>query len=186
MPEAVLDDSARAMLDGVFAFQQGPGHMLLEYMVPGQDESTAPGARRWNWIWYRKVAHGEELERLMTDEQGKRHSYSLPPGAVKESDYQALCSDAKEMAAPTFQKLLEATEEPFVQAILDLQVPQMVFNRVILTGDAAFVPRPHTAGSTAKAAANARLLAQELARSGEDINAGLRRWESRSLKPAHR
>ena len=38
---------------------------------------------------------------------------------------------------------------------LDLAVPRMVSGRVRLIGDAAFIPRPHTAVSTSKAAANA-------------------------------
>jgi len=41
------------------------------------------------------------------------------------------------------QKLVAATQEPFVQAILDLGVPQMTFGRVALVGDAAAIPRPH-------------------------------------------
>lgn len=62
---------------------------------------------------------------------------------------------ADTVSAPAFQKLVAATTEPFVQAILDLGVPQMVFGRVALVADAGFIPRPHTAASTSKAAANA-------------------------------
>jgi 2-polyprenyl-6-methoxyphenol hydroxylase-like FAD-dependent oxidoreductase len=62
---------------------------------------------------------------------------------------------ARHVLPPAFVRLVEATDEPFVQTIHDLAVPRMVFGRVRLTGDAAFVPRPHRAASTAKAAANA-------------------------------
>jgi 2-polyprenyl-6-methoxyphenol hydroxylase-like FAD-dependent oxidoreductase len=57
----------------------------------------------------------------------------------------------------------------------------MVFGRVILTGDAAFVPRPHTAGSIAKADANAHVLAELLSGEGADIDAALNRWEKSQL-----
>src|SRR5258708_5305286 len=58
----------------------------------------------------------------------------------------------------------------------------MPHGRVCLTGDAAFVPRPHTAASTAKAAANALTLADCLASSGGDVMETLRRWEPDQLE----
>lgn len=66
--------------------------------------------------------------------------------------------------------------------ILDLQVEQMVFGRTILLGDAAFVPRPHTAGSTAKAAINALSLTQALHSAGTDIDTALADWQIRQLR----
>ena len=154
---------------------------MLEYLVPGEDLSTQEGQRRWNWVWYRKVAHGEELSSLLTDRSGRRHSFSLPPGALKDEDLARLTQASKALLAPTFQTLVEATHEPFVQAILDLQVKQMVYGRAILLGDAAFVPRPHTAGSTAKAAANALTLATALQSADSDIDAALSRWQAEQL-----
>ena len=72
--------------------------------------------------------------------------------------------------------LVAATHEPFLQSIEDLSVRQMAIGRVALIGDAAFIPRPHTAASTAKAAANALGLANALRRNS-DIVAALRGWE---------
>ena len=72
--------------------------------------------------------------------------------------------------------LVAATHEPFLQSIEDLTVRQMAIGRVALIGDAAFIPRPHTAASTAKAAANALGLANALRRDS-DIVAALRGWE---------
>ena len=181
VPEAALPASAADVLKGTFAFQQGPGHLMLEYLAPGEDLSTQEGQRRWNWVWYRKVAHGEELSSLLTDRSGRRHSFSLPPGALKDEDLARLTQASKALLAPTFQTLVEATHEPFVQAILDLQVKQMVYGRAILLGDAAFVPRPHTAGSTAKAAANALTLATALQSADSDIDAALSRWQAEQL-----
>jgi 2-polyprenyl-6-methoxyphenol hydroxylase-like FAD-dependent oxidoreductase len=88
---------------------------------------------------------------------------------------------SSDLLAPTFQQLVAATEEPFVQAILDLQVPQMVFGRVVLLGDAAFVPRPHTAGSTAKAAANAVALAKALRSFPSSVGKALGEWQATQL-----
>lgn len=182
VPENELPASAAEVLKGTFAFQQGPDHLMLEYLVPGEDQSTQEGQRRWNWVWYLKVAHGEPLASLMTDRFGVRHAFSLPPGAVKDEDLARLKQASRDLLAPTFQTLVEATQEPFVQAILDLQVKQMVFGRAVLLGDAAFVPRPHTAGSTAKAAANAVELARALQPAGVDIDAALVEWQASQLR----
>jgi 2-polyprenyl-6-methoxyphenol hydroxylase-like FAD-dependent oxidoreductase len=60
-------------------------------------------------------------------------------------------------------------------------VPKMAFGRTCLTGDAAFVPRPHTAASTAKAAANALALADCLTTAQGDVTEALGRWEPAQL-----
>ncbi|MCS0631083.1 FAD binding domain-containing protein [Telluria mixta] len=182
VPEPDLDADSRAVLDGVFAFQHDDGEqMLLEYLVPGEDGSTAPGHRRWNWVWYRKVGQ-DDLPALLTDRTGRTHAFSLPPGALPDARAAMLRADARELLAPQFNALVQTTKEPFVQAILDLAVPRMVFGRVLLLGDAAFVPRPHTAGGAAKAAANALALAHALQRTDRPIDARLREWEVLQLR----
>jgi 2-polyprenyl-6-methoxyphenol hydroxylase-like FAD-dependent oxidoreductase len=176
-PEGRVPTRAASVLAGTFAFQQGDGHMLLAYLVPGEDGSTAPGERRWNWVWYRPVAP-QDLPRLMTDRHGRGHAFSLPPGAAKEDDIAALRQAAAGMLAPSFQDLVGATDEPFVQAILDLQSTQMVFDRIVLVGDAAFIPRPHTAGSSAKAAADALTLAVAMQSTAGTLAARLEAWQT--------
>ena len=89
----------------------------------------------------------------------------------------------------TFRALIDATDEPFMQPIVDLRAPQMVFGRALLLGDAASVPRPHTAGSTAKAASNAHALALALRsaqQSGDSIDSALKRWETQQLERGRR
>ena len=89
---------------------------------------------------------------------------------------------ANQVLAPPFQKLVAATKEPFVQAILDLTVPQMAFNRIALVGDAAFIPRPHTASGVSKAAANAMALADALVNQNHDVSKALNEWEPEQLR----
>ena len=63
-----------------------------------------------------------------------------------------------EALPPPFRQLIRSTREPFLQAIVDLVVPRMALGRVALVGDAAVLPRPHTAASASKAAADALAL----------------------------
>ena len=58
----------------------------------------------------------------------------------------------------------------------------MVRRRVCLVGDAAFSLRPHIAVGTAKAAADARSLAEALRGASGDVDAALRRWEPGQLR----
>ena len=50
-----------------------------------------------------------------------------------------------------------------------------------MVGDAAFALRPHVAAGTAKAAADARTLAEALSASRGDVAAALARWEPAQL-----
>jgi 2,6-dihydroxypyridine 3-monooxygenase len=76
-----------------------------------------------------------------------------------------------------------ATIEPFMQTIFDLSVPKMAFGRVCILGDAAFVPRPHTAASTSKAATNAMALANSITNSSNvNVIEALKRWEPSQLE----
>jgi 2-polyprenyl-6-methoxyphenol hydroxylase-like FAD-dependent oxidoreductase len=184
VPENALPQQAADVLRDRFTFQQGPGHSALAYLVPGEDGSTTPGERRWNWVWYRKQTR-DELGQLLVDRDGKQRTFSMPPGATKDTDIDVLRATSGALLAPAFQALVASTQEPFVQAIQDLRVPRMVFGRVILLGDAAFVPRPHTAGSTAKAAANALALATTLAstpHTGAALDGALAGWERAQLQ----
>jgi 2-polyprenyl-6-methoxyphenol hydroxylase-like FAD-dependent oxidoreductase len=186
LPEKELGSAAAAKLGSAFVFQQGRDHHLLEYRVPGEDGSVAEGERRWNWVWYRKVVAGAPLAQLLTDRDGASHAFSLPPGTTRDAPIAELRQDAMRLLAPSLRELAMATEAPFLQAILDLAVPRMVFGRVVLVGDAAFVARPHTAGGAAKAAANALSLARALqAGHGDidiDIDTRLAAWEAGQLE----
>ena len=180
-----LADFAKTQLYEDFVFQQDPGSLMLEYMVPGLNGSIEPGERRFNWLWYLKAAQGPELDAVLTDRDGQRRSHSIPPGALAAEQEAYLREMGERHANPAFRELIRQTQDIFVQAILDLDVPQMVFGRVLLTGDAAFVPRPHTAGSTAKAARNALFLAQAIDDSG-DLDKALQTWQRQQLAEGKR
>jgi 2-polyprenyl-6-methoxyphenol hydroxylase-like FAD-dependent oxidoreductase len=171
-----------------FTFQQGDAHAALAYLIPGEADSTAVGERRWNWVWYRKYSRAR-LDELLVDRFGAARPFSLPPGTTRSADIAQLREDGKALLAPTFRALVEATDDPFMQPIVDLRAPKMVFGRVVLIGDAASVPRPHTAGSTAKAAANAHALALALSgtwHGGTTIDPLLKRWEHQQLQRGKR
>ncbi|MEO1191312.1 MAG: FAD-dependent monooxygenase [Pseudomonadota bacterium] len=185
LPEADMPDRARADLHGDFAFASNQGSHMLGYLVPGPGNDVRPGHRLYNWVWYR-TADAEQLQRIMTDATGRSRGFSLPEGTLAPASKELLRADAARLLPPGFRDAVLATEEPFAQAIRDLTVSCMVKGRILLLGDAASIPRPHTAASTAKAAANALALAEALTQFPEDLSAALSAWEPAQLEVAAR
>ncbi|MCG8362885.1 MAG: FAD binding domain-containing protein [Pseudanabaenales cyanobacterium] len=180
--ETELDKATAALFTERFVFYQFPNSHILQYVIPGEDESLVPGGRRFNWVWYVNYDEATELAPILTDKNGKRRDYSISPGMIAPEVEQQMRSYANQVLAPPFQRLVAATQEPFVQAILDLGVPQMAFDRIALVGDAAFIPRPHTAASVSKAAANAIALADALSAHNHDVPKALNAWETDQLR----
>src|SRR6266403_4585875 len=89
---------------------------------------------------------------------------------------------AKREVHSMLAELVAATPEPFVQTIVDVVVPKTLFGRILLTGDAAFVVRPHTAGATAKAAYDALALGKTLGRARSNVDVGLEEVERLQLE----
>jgi 2-polyprenyl-6-methoxyphenol hydroxylase-like FAD-dependent oxidoreductase len=179
--ERELDPATAKLLTERFVFYQFPNSHILQYVIPGENESLIPGERRFNWVWYVNYDQKTELPDILTDKNGQRREFSIAPGMIHPIVEQTMRSYADRVLAPPFQKLVAATQEPFVQAILDLGVPQMAFDCIALIGDAAFIPRPHTAASTAKAAANAIALTHALVGSNHDVPRALEVWEGDQL-----
>jgi 2,6-dihydroxypyridine 3-monooxygenase len=158
--------AAAPSLENAVTYHVRPDGHAIAYPIPG-------GV--FNWLWYRNVAAGPELDDLLTGKEGVRSGASLPPGLVREEHVRALHADAESLPAP-LAELLTRTAEPFIQVIVDVAVPRMAFERVCLIGDSAFALRPHVAAGTAKAAEDGWTLAEAVRRKGS-----LEAWEARQL-----
>lgn len=72
-----------------------------------------------------------------------------------------------------------------MQPIYDLELPCMAFGRVAITGDAAFVARPHVAAGVSKAADDAAALAGSLEKE-TGVESALKRYQAARLSENHR
>ena len=135
----------------VFCFPQS--EMLLCMRVPGPS---------LYFIWYRGIA-GRSLADLFTDTSGKNHGISIPPPLIRPEVVRELKAHARQVLPAAIAAVVEATAQPLLQAISDMESPRMTFGRVALAGDAAFVVRPHVAGGAGKAALDAQCLVDSLA-----------------------
>lgn len=155
-----------------------PGH-ILAYPIPNAGGHSDDGDVFLNWVWYRNIPQ-ERFRWLMADREGTLHSLSLPAPRVRADVLEDLTVAADAELALPLAELVLTTAQPFVQTIVDVEVPHQVLGRVCLLGDAAFVARPHAAAGTAKAAADAWALADALRTAGS-IDDGLARWETTQL-----
>ncbi|MEO0556531.1 MAG: hypothetical protein AAF149_25335, partial [Bacteroidota bacterium] len=80
--EGDLDPETAKIFTERFVFYDFPNSHILQYVIPGENESLVPGERRFNWVWYVNYDEETELPRLLTDKNGQRRPYSVPPGMM--------------------------------------------------------------------------------------------------------
>ena len=114
------------------------GELFLAYPVPGRNNETQPGQRAYNVVWYRPT-RPEKLADLCTDATGKCHGTTIAPPLIRPDVIAWIKAQARELVAPQVAEIMERDPRPFFQPIFDLDSPQIVFGRVALLGDAAFV-----------------------------------------------
>jgi 2,6-dihydroxypyridine 3-monooxygenase len=173
--------SASTFLDA-FTYRILPRGHLLTYPIPGPNGSVF-----LNWLWYQNIAPGERLTDLLTDRNGLTAELTVPPGLVQNRHLQELRAAADTDLPAPLAEVIRQTAEPFIQVIVDLQVPRMAFGRTCLIGDAAFALRPHIGVGTAKAADDAWQLGTALlGATALYIPDRLRAWEIQQLLTARR
>lgn len=110
-------EAAAELLDRFAFFSMARSH-ILGYLVAGPDGSSEVGRRRYNWVWYRRVAEADgSLARALTDASGQVHQFSLPAGAMPQAARDDLVRAAEEVLPPQFAAAVAAETSPFIQAI---------------------------------------------------------------------
>lgn len=180
--ESDLSADTFSLLHESIIYSLLPSSHILSYPIPNTDGSIEPGRRLINWIWYRNMPAGREVDELMIDRHGRAHDISLPPGAVRQEHLDALHRTADELLAPPLAEMVRKSDGPFVQVVFDVEVGRLAFGRACLIGDAAIVLRPHVAVGTAKAAEAAWRLAEAIEATDHDVVRALRRWEPGQIR----
>jgi 2-polyprenyl-6-methoxyphenol hydroxylase-like FAD-dependent oxidoreductase len=175
---AMLDESdvppdIHAAIFERYTFCLPDGELFLAYPVPGRNNETQVGRRAYNIVWYRPT-HPDTLVDLCTDASGHYHGTAIPPPLIRPEVLAAIKAAARALVAPQVAEIF-VRAQPFFQPIFDLESPQIVFGRVALLGDAAFVARPHVGAGVTKAALDAASLADAVA--GGDLAAALLRYQ---------
>ncbi len=164
--ESHLSNYTLETLFNHFGFCLPNGEQMLGYPVAGSGNNTRPGKRRYNFVWYRPASEEDELVKLLTDADGHYYPTGIPPLKVSWRHIAKMRQVAREILAPQYAEILEKTAAPFLQAIYDVRSEQIVFGRIALMGDAAFVGRPHVGMGVTKAGDEAIVIARHIAKLG--------------------
>lgn len=179
--ESHLSNYTLDTLFNFFGFCLPNGEQMLGYPVAGPGNDTRPGKRRYNFVWYRPASEDGELVRLLTDADGQHYPLGIPPLKVSWKHIAEMRTVAREILAPQYAEILEKTPSPFLQAIYDVRSEQIVFGRIALMGDAAFVGRPHVGMGVTKAGDEAMVIARHIAQLGASP-AALEAYSNERLK----
>ena len=180
--ETAVGDAARRLLSDRMGFCLPPGEQMLTYLVAGRDNGTRPGERRFNFVWYRPADEKTELRELFTDAQGRHYEQNIPPDRIRPAVIADMHATAERLLAPVFVDVVRATPEPLFQPIYDLESTHMVFGRVAILGDAAFVARPHVGLGVTKAAGDAVALVDALIAHADDLDGALALYQMQRLE----
>ncbi|RBL94149.1 FAD binding domain-containing protein [Chitinophaga flava] len=183
IPESKMTDEEIAFFENKFSIYPYQHSHLLCYLVPGTKGELNRGQRLYNWVWYLNKSE-QQLNEILTDKDGKKRLYAVPPAFLSNKSINDLHQLANEELPAILRDRVLQTENPFVQVIVDLAVPQMYSGRIVLLGDAAFVVRPHTASGTAKAYRDAIALADSLYYHKDDIDSALPHWNELQIREA--
>ena len=175
LDEQQIPDDIHREVFSLYAFCLPEGEQLVGYPVPGRDNDVAIGRRGYNIVWYRPT-DARRLDDICTDANGRHHGGGIPPPLIRADVIARVKADAERLLAPQIAGIF-IRSTPFFQPIYELESPRIVFGRVALAGDAAFVARPHVGAGTTKAAIDAATLADCLREAGDDIAAGLIRYD---------
>ena len=164
--EECLSQYTLNTLFNFFGFCLPQGEQMLGYPVAGLGNDLRPGKRSYNFVWYRPACEEAALIELLTDDDGVHYPLGIPPSKVSWKHIHEMRKAASTLLAPQYAEIIEKTATPFLQAIYDVQSEQIVFGRVALMGDAAFVGRPHVGMGVTKAGDEALAIAKHIKRLG--------------------
>ena len=167
-----------AFQDMIFGFP--PGEMALSIpMAARVDESADRHHRRCMFVWFRPADLETTLRQLCTDASGQAHGVSIPPPLIRPELIDELKRSGEVLLAPQLAEILKRVKQPILQPIFDLESSRLVFDRVVLVGDAGFVARPHVGTGVTKAACDAQELVDQLSTMNDDPTAALDRYDAK-------
>ncbi|MEC9247475.1 MAG: FAD-dependent monooxygenase [Pseudomonadota bacterium] len=177
--ESLIKKTVLQSVANVITFGSAPGGHWLGYLVAGKHDNLTTGKRWYNWGWYRH-ASTESLKEHLIGQDKKYYKNGIPHNLIRQDLIDGMRAEAARYLAPQIQKIISATSRPFIQGMYDVGSDRLVFDRIILIGDAAFTARPHVGLGVSKAAEDAATLAKALADRSRDE--ALNSWEKDRLR----
>ncbi|KAI9641748.1 hypothetical protein NHQ30_009604 [Ciborinia camelliae] len=182
VPESEVSEESKKTFDPNLTYFSYNGGYILLYIIPGSNGSLATGHRRYNWVWYHPLpSTSPSFPLIMTDTNGTLHRTTLPVGLMNPTAWSTYLTLSQTVMNAPFAEIISKTTSPFITAINDSVLPHALVpgwdHRILVTGEALNLMRPHMALSTTQSAMQALLL--EKVFKGEMT---LGEWEKRVVK----
>ncbi|KAH9760872.1 FAD binding 3 domain-containing protein [Citrus sinensis] len=111
---------------------------------------------KFNWVWY--------VNQPEPELKGNTTSVKVSSDMIEE-----LHQRAEQVWLPELSRMIKETKDPFLNAIYDCDpLEKIIWDRVVLTGDAAHPTTPHSARSTNMSIIDAAVLGKCLEKRGPD------------------
>lgn len=165
------------------SYGQQPGHNVM-YYIPNQNGSIQKGARIFNWAAYVAVDL-DQLDRLMTDREGKIRKGTIPPGFVHPDTEQRLKAFLCKQLPAYYAEIISKTKGSYIQVIYTLDMEAYHRDRMCLIGDAGIVIQPFTGSGIFKGYNNVKDLILALAETAT-LEEALQSWSDLQTKNAKR
>ncbi|KAL9443066.1 hypothetical protein AB3S75_016426 [Citrus x aurantiifolia] len=122
---------------------------------------------KFNWVWY--------VNQPEPELKGNTTSVKVSSDMIEE-----LHQRAEQVWLPELSRMIKETKDPFLNAIYDCDpLEKIIWDRVVLTGDAAHPTTPHSARSTNMATIDAAVLGKCLEKWGPDhLHSALEEYQS--------
>lgn len=172
VPRARLPEGLPATVEGLFDNAMAKlvmdGEHVTLYALPDEAEPL-------NWMWYVNIPE-RDLPHLLTDRNGQRHLWSLPPGALHAEIDDKMRAIARSRLPSWMNSLIDTTETLFLQPIYSGVAKRTTGSGVALVGDAAHLAVPHVGAGVTLAVEDSFTLAEIVAGGREDLEARLNVW----------
>ena len=159
--------------DSVPIFLNPKGHLLFYPIFENSQKFL-------NWVFFEKC-NDRRSQQLLIDKTGHPHQSSLFPGQLPEENKQLLYDYALQMLPKKVVEMIYSTENPFLQRVYDVYMPNCRLNRLISLGDAATVLAPNTASGATKALQDALNLGHLLSDHNFTLDQALDKWNEQQV-----
>lgn len=152
------------------------GGLAGVYFIANSKGDTVPGLRTLNWGVYDKISLSLLAALVPEFSEADASAYGITAQGSKR-----LLALAEHQLPQALQEVVQKTQTPFMQPIVDIVPERLARGRTVLVGDAGAVLRPHSASGISKAVQNVFSLAEKLYQS-EDLSQAIMQWEAEQLE----
>jgi hypothetical protein len=123
-PQHLLSKPTQAALSDAITYDAFANSHALVYPIPGE-HGTGPQHRQMNYVWYRNVAEGPDLNDLLLNKRGTTGLVSVHPDQVQDRYIEETQTCCRTTAITPVAEVVVATEMPYIQVVSDVRSARM-------------------------------------------------------------